>query len=70
MAADEKRFTRAVDDRWIGGVCAGLAAFLGTSPGVVRACYAVLTIIGAVAPGVIVYLILWAALPVAPRDAR
>ncbi len=68
MGAADKRFVRAADDRWVAGVCGGLAGFLGVSAGVVRACYAVLTVIGAVVPGVLVYLILWAALPALPRE--
>ncbi|MHB8079692.1 MAG: PspC domain-containing protein [Candidatus Krumholzibacteriia bacterium] len=62
----ERRLTRTADRR-IGGVCGGLAAYFGASPTVVRVGWAAVTVLSFILPGLLVYLILWAALPAAPR---
>lgn len=62
--------------RIVGGVCGGLAAHFGAAPGTLRWGYAALTVVGFLLPGVLVYLILWLALPAAdagpggPRAGR
>jgi len=66
MPGGEGRFQRSTTDRWFGGVCGGLAVQLGLASRVVRICYAALTVVSVIIPGVIVYLILWATLPLAP----
>lgn len=52
---------RRTDDKWIGGVCSGLADRLGVDPVIVRAALVLLTILGGV--GVTLYLVAWALLP-------
>jgi phage shock protein PspC (stress-responsive transcriptional regulator) len=52
---------RRTDDKWIGGVCSGLADRLGVDPVIVRAALVLLSILGGV--GVTVYLVAWALLP-------
>jgi len=51
---------RPARGRWVGGVCAGLAAHLGLSLVLVRALFLVLAATGA---GVVVYLFLWVTVP-------
>ena len=55
------RLTRPRGDRWIAGVCGGLARRFGLSPGVVR----LLFVISCLLPGpqILIYLILWALMP-------
>jgi phage shock protein PspC (stress-responsive transcriptional regulator) len=55
------RLARPRDDRWIGGVCAGLGRRFGLSSGVVR----LLFVLSCLLPGpqILIYLILWALLP-------
>ncbi|HEY8453504.1 MAG: PspC domain-containing protein [Micromonosporaceae bacterium] len=57
----ERRLVRPRDDRWIAGVCSGLARRFGLSPGLVR----LLFVLSIVLPGsqVLVYLILWILIP-------
>lgn len=57
----ERRLVRPRDDRWVAGVCAGLARRFGLSPGLVR----LLFVLSIVLPGsqVLVYLILWILIP-------
>ena len=52
---------RSVSDRWIGGVCGGIAPTLGLESWVLRLLIAVLTLFGGI--GVIVYLLLWIFVP-------
>lgn len=46
-----------------GGVCAGVAAWAGWHPSVVRVAYFLLTAFAGFLPGAIAYLVLWLALP-------
>lgn len=68
MVGDGDRKLQRTADRRIGGVCGGLAAYFGAPPAVVRAGWAAVTVVSFILPGLLVYLILWAALPAAARD--
>lgn len=52
----------------LAGVCGGLADWLGWDPTMVRALYVVLSIVSAGFPGILVYVILWIAMPEAPAE--
>ncbi len=54
--------------RWIGGVCGGLADWLGWSPLLVRILYVVISIVSVGFPGTIAYLVLWVVMPLEPRE--
>jgi phage shock protein C len=56
------RLTRS-DRRLIGGVCAGLAEYLGWSVFWTRVVYVVASIASAAFPGILMYVILWIVLP-------
>lgn len=58
---------RSTRNRVLGGVCGGLAEWLGWSPTLVRVLYVLLSVISAAFPGILVYVILWIAMP---RDGR
>lgn len=58
----DKRLTRSRDDRYIGGVAAGLARYFNIDPTLVRVAFAVTLVIGGV--GVLAYLLLLALVPV------
>ncbi|MGN6185876.1 MAG: PspC domain-containing protein [Thermoanaerobaculia bacterium] len=53
--------------RILGGVCGGLAEWLGWSPFWVRVLYVVISIASAAFPGTIAYVILWLVMPQDPR---
>lgn len=65
------RLYRPRDDRWIAGVCSGLARRFGMSAGLVR----LLFVLSVILPGsqVLLYVLLWIVLPgeetLAPRPA-
>ncbi|MEU8815565.1 PspC domain-containing protein [Actinoplanes sp. NPDC048796] len=56
-----RRLARPRNDRWIAGVCSGLARRFGLSAGVVRLIFVISCLLPG--PQFIVYLILWALLP-------
>ena len=60
-----KRLMRSRDDRMIGGVCAGIAEYFGWSPAVVRLVFVASILLPG--PQVLVYLLLWLVMPLAPR---
>ncbi len=51
----------------IGGVCGGLAEWLGWDPTLVRILYVVASVLSAAFPGLFVYIILWMVMPQADR---
>lgn len=58
---------RSRRSRVLGGVCGGLAEWLGWSPTLVRILYVTVSICSAAFPGALVYVILWL---VMPEDGR
>ena len=55
---------RSVVNRSIAGVCGGLGEYFGLDPTVVRVAYTLGSIFfGALAGGVVLYLVLWALIP-------
>jgi len=50
-------------DRILGGVCGGLANWLGWDVTIVRIAYVLISILSAAFPGTIVYIILWIIMP-------
>ena len=56
------RLTRSRSDRWISGVCGGLAARYGWDPTLVRVLVLVLTLVGFGSVAV-AYLVMWLVVP-------
>lgn len=57
---DQRRLTRSLADRRIGGVCAGVARFLDLDPVIVRILWVIAAFAG---PGVPLYAVAWVVLP-------
>jgi phage shock protein PspC (stress-responsive transcriptional regulator) len=55
------RLARSRDDRWIAGVCSGLARRFGLSPNMVRLIFVVSCLLPG--PQFLIYLLLWIVLP-------
>lgn len=62
MSKSVKRLTRSRDDKWIGGVCGGLAAYSGIDANIIRIIVAVVTILGAGSLALL-YLVAWVLIP-------
>ena len=56
-----KRLYRLREGRVVAGVCAGLAAYFGVDPTLVRLAFALVTIFGGL--GVLLYLCAWVVIP-------
>ena len=54
---------RKSNDKMIAGVCGGLAEWLGWPAGRTRLAYVILSVLSAAFPGILVYVILWIAMP-------
>lgn len=55
--------TRSRQNRMIAGVCGGLAEWLGWDVTMVRVLYVAVSVLSVAFPGIIVYLVLWIAMP-------
>ena len=56
-----RRLARPRNDRWIAGVCSGLARRFGISSGVMRLIFVLSCLLPG--PQILIYLILWMLLP-------
>ncbi|HEX2492206.1 MAG TPA: PspC domain-containing protein [Steroidobacter sp.] len=54
---------RSRSNRLIAGVVAGLANYLGIDVTLARVLYAVISILSAAFPGILIYIILWIVIP-------
>ncbi len=61
MTAPTRRLTRSTSDKWIGGVCGGLAEYFGWNANLIR----LLFVLSCLLPGpqFIIYLVLWIIIP-------
>lgn len=62
MSKSVKRLTRSREDKWIGGVCGGLAAYSGIDATIIRVIVVVVTILGAGSLALL-YLVAWVLVP-------
>jgi phage shock protein PspC (stress-responsive transcriptional regulator) len=58
-----KALQRSRRYRMLGGVCGGIAEWLGWNPTAVRILYVLVSILSAGFPGILVYIILWIVMP-------
>ena len=63
MADPTRPLRRSKKHRVIGGVCAGLAQWLGWDITLVRVLYVVISIFSVAFPGILAYIILWIVMP-------
>ncbi|MDO5447011.1 MAG: PspC domain-containing protein [Prevotellaceae bacterium] len=59
---DNKRLVRTSHDKWLGGICGGIAQYFGWDSAVVRLIYVFLSLFTAFC-GVLAYIILWILMP-------
>ncbi|KAF1084464.1 DNA-binding transcriptional activator PspC [Sporotomaculum syntrophicum] len=63
MARQIKRIYRSSRNSMLGGVCGGLAEYLGVDATLVRIGYVLLSVVSAAFPGILIYLIAWLVIP-------
>lgn len=59
---NNKRLTRS-SEKWLAGVCGGIANYFGWDPAIVRLVWLLLTICTVGFPGIVAYIILWICMP-------
>jgi phage shock protein C len=64
------RIVRSRENRVIAGVCGGIAAHLGWSASRLRIAYAVVSVLSAAFPGILLYAALWYLMPDTPSAPR
>ena len=57
-----KKLARSTEDKWIGGICGGIADYTGVDANLVRLATVVLTLVG-VGSVVVIYLLAWIIMP-------
>jgi phage shock protein C len=60
--AGPRRLARSADDRWLGGVCGGVAAYAGVDANLVRLLVVLGTVLG-LGSLLVVYVIAWILMP-------
>ena len=59
----DRRLYKSRNDRMIAGVCGGLAEYINADPTVVRIVFALVSVLSAAFPGIIIYVILSIIMP-------
>lgn len=67
MGIQRPGLKRSREQRILGGVCGGIAEWLGWSATGTRVLFVLLSLLSAAFPGILVYLVLWIVMPL--RDA-
>jgi phage shock protein C len=62
-----KKLIRSRSDRKIAGVCAGMGRYLDLDATLVRLVWVLVTLMGGVLPGVVVYVLAWIVVPEEPE---
>ena len=61
-----RKLTRSRDDKWIAGICGGIAEHTGIDPTLIRVVLVIATILGA-GSLIVIYLVCWVIIPTAPE---
>ncbi len=67
MPSVSNPLVRSRRHKLLGGVCGGLADWLGWDPTLTRVIFILVSVLSAAFPGTIVYLILWLVMPLEDR---
>ena len=69
MSMTRRVLKRSESDAWLGGVCGGIAEYVGWPSGRVRVLYVLASVLSAAFPGILAYVVLWVAMPPADHVA-
>ena len=67
MSDNVKKLYRSTGDRWLAGVCGGIAEYFEIDPTVVRVLFVLFSVFAG--GGILAYIILWLLIPPAPGAA-
>jgi len=63
MDGSGRSLRRSREQKLIGGVCGGIAEWLGWNATTVRFLYVVVSVLSVAFPGILAYLVLWIVMP-------
>jgi len=63
MTDPKNPLRRSRNDRWMAGVCGGIAEWLGWDSTLVRVLGGIISILSVAVPGILVYVALWILMP-------
>lgn len=66
MSEDVKRLYRSESDRWLLGVCGGIAEYFNLDPNLIRILFIIFAL--AFGGGILLYIILWLIIPMRPPE--
>ncbi|MGD9093625.1 MAG: PspC domain-containing protein [Anaerolineales bacterium] len=66
MSEDVKRLYRSETDRWLLGVCGGIAEYFNLDPIIIRILFIIFAMV--FGGGILLYLILWLIIPMRPPE--
>lgn len=69
MAYKLVKLHRSRQNRMIAGVMGGVAEYLGWNPTLTRLLFVIISTASAAVPGILIYLVLWVAMPNATQDS-
>lgn len=61
-----RQLHRSISDSKIAGVCGGVAEYLAADSTIVRLIWVAVTLLSGIVPGIVVYLVAWVIMPLAP----
>jgi phage shock protein C len=64
MADEVKKLYRSKEDRWLGGVCGGLAKYFNVDSTLIRVLFILFAL--AIGGGILAYIIMWIVIPEEP----
>lgn len=67
MADEKKKLTRSRSNRWLAGVCGGLAEYLDVDATLIRVLFILFSF--AVGGGLLIYILLWIIMPEGSEEA-
>ena len=69
MANKLVKLHRSQNHRMIAGVLGGIAEYLGWNATLVRLLFAIISTASLAVPGILIYVVLWVAMPTAAQDS-
>jgi phage shock protein C len=67
MSDEVKKLYRSTKERWLAGVCGGIAGYFAVDPTIIRVLFVLFSVFAG--GGILAYIILWLVIPLEPDIA-
>jgi phage shock protein C len=68
MSEGAKKLYRSTKDRWLAGICGGIAEYLALDPTIIRVLFVLFSLVAF--GGILAYIILWLIIPQEPEASE